>query len=119
MLKMQILSPTKKGGGIFFCFAKSSPVAATVRHFIRQGSLDDKITRDWIVGLEHRVLVDIGQTLLKGEESGRILHHCREQGLVLSPQVGIAHWRMLLVLYFAGSACVRRMSLNTDGNLRI
>lgn len=41
--------------------------------------------------LEHRVLVDVGQALLKREEGGWILHHRRQKGLVLSPEIRIAH----------------------------
>lgn len=48
---------------------------------------------------KHRIFVDVGQALLlKGEESGRILHHRRQDGLVMGPELRIAHGRMLLVL---------------------
>lgn len=48
--------------------------------------------------LEHRVFVDVGQALLKREEGGWVLHHRRQDGLVVGPDIGIAHGRMLLVL---------------------
>jgi hypothetical protein len=35
---------------------------------------------------------------LKREEGGWVLHHGRKDGLVVGPDIGIAHGRMLLVL---------------------
>lgn len=48
--------------------------------------------------LKHRILVDVGQALLESKKSGGVLHHRRQDRLVLRPYVGITHGRMLFVL---------------------
>ena len=69
--------------------------------------------------LEHRILVDVGQALLKREEGGWVLHHGRKDGLVVGPDIGIAHGRMLLVLDGCQSWLSRTHLADSWTNLRI
>ena len=108
--KCRFRAPSDEGVGplslFSFCFLVGWTHSCDVEPFRKpaaQTSLADAGVplSTWRLGtdvLEHRVFVDVGQALLKREEGSWILHHRRQEGLVLSPEIRIAHGRMLLVL---------------------